>query len=87
MTRDNDIWKPEEYLAYHKLVFRIVFDFLNTHFPPQDDPEWWKKLAEDMEQASSQAKGGKLTNGILVAIGDYLEEEYKKRRASNEAEH
>lgn len=84
MTReDNDIWKPEEYLAYHKLVFRITFDFLNTHFPPQDDQEWWKQLSIDMSNASDKAKGGKLTNGILLAIGDYLEEEYKKRRADH----
>lgn len=81
MTRvNNEIWKPEEYLAYHKLVFRIMFDFLNAHFPPQDDPEWWKNLSIATEEASRQAKGGKLTDGILLAICDYLEEEYKKRK-------
>lgn len=81
MTRaNNEIWKPEEYLAYHKLVFRIMFDFLNAHFPPQDDHEWWKNLSIATEEASRQAKGGKLTDGILLAICDYLEEEYKKRK-------
>ena len=79
----NDIFKPEEYLAYHKLVFRVAFDLLNAHFPPQDDPEWWKQFAIDTEQASDKAKGGPLMNGFLVAIGDYLEEEYKKRRNNN----
>ena len=82
-SNDNDIWKPEEYLAYHKLVFRVMFDFLNSHFPPHDDPEWWKQLAVDSEQASDQVKGGKLANGFLLAIGDYLEDEYKKRRMTN----
>ena len=86
MTRsdDNDIWQPEEYLAYHKLVFREMFNFLNTHFPPQEDPEWWKQLAIDTDQSGDKVKGGPLVNGMLLAICDYLEEEYKKRRCNNE---
>ena len=82
-SNDNDIWKPEEYLTYHKLVFRVMFDFLNSHFPPQDSKEWWKQFAVDSEQASDQVKGGKLANGFLFAIGNYLEDEYKKRRTTN----
>ena len=80
---EHDIWKPEEYAAYHKLVFRIAFDFLIAHFPPQEDPEWWKQFSLDTETASNKAKGGKLIDGMLVAIGDYLEDEYKKRRQHN----
>ena len=76
----NDVLSPKEYLTYHKIVFRIAFDFLNEHFPPQNDPEWWKQFAIDTSEASEKANGGKLANGILVAIGDYLEEEMKKRR-------
>ena len=76
----NDIWKPAEYATYHKMVFRAMFDFLNAHFPPQDDPEWWKKLSEDLSATSDKAKGGPLVNGILLAISDYLEEEWKKRK-------
>lgn len=85
MTRsdDNDIWEPEEYLAYHKLVFREMFNFLNIHFPPQEDPEWWKKIAEDTDEVSDRIKGGPLVNGMLLAIGDYFEEEYKKRRGND----
>ena len=79
-SENNDIWKPGEYAAYHKMVFRAMFDFLNTHFPPQDDLEWWKKLSEDLSTASEQAKGGPLVNGMLLAISDYLEEEWKKRK-------
>lgn len=76
----NEIWKPSEYATYHKMVFRAMFDFLNTHFPPQDDPEWWKKLSEDLNITSEKTKGGVLVNGILLAISDYLEEEWKKRK-------
>ena len=81
MTRnDNDIWKPEEYVAYHKMVFRGMFDFLNDHFPPGDTPEWWQQLSKDMDVVSDRLKGGKMVNGMLLAIADYLEEEFKKRR-------
>lgn len=76
----DEIWKPEEYMAYHKLVFREMFNFLNANFPPGTDPEWWKQFSEDMTKTSENAHGGPLVNGILTAIADYLEEEYKKRR-------
>lgn len=79
-SENNDIWKPEEYAAYHKMVFRVAFDFLNSHFPPQDDPEWWKKLSEDFTEVSDKAKGGPLVDGIILAISDYLDEERKKRK-------
>ena len=76
----DGILKPEEYAAYHKLVFRTAFDFLNNHFPPQDDMEWWIQVAKDSSEASCSIGGGKLVDGMLTAIGDYLDEEYKKRR-------
>ena len=28
-SEKNDIWQPAEYAAYHKMVFRAMFDFLN----------------------------------------------------------
>lgn len=82
MTRseDNDIWKPEEYAAYHKFVFRGIFDFLNSHFPPGTTPEWWEQYTKDMDAASDKLKGGPLVDGMLTAISDYLELEFKKRR-------
>lgn len=83
MTSES-VWKPEEYAAYHKLVFRTMFDFLNEHFPPQDDPDWWIKFSQDMSVASDKVKGGPLADGMLLAIGNYMEEEFKKRRVSNE---
>ena len=85
MTRsgDNDIWKPEEYAAYHKMVFRGIFNFLNAHFPPGDTLEWWEQFSKDTDAASDKLKGGKLVNGMLLAIADYLDEECKKRREVN----
>ena len=81
MTRsDNDIWKPEEYAAYHKMVFREMFNFLNSHFPPGNDAEWWLQFTKDMDAVSEKLKGGPLVYGMLTAFADYLEDEYKKRR-------
>lgn len=79
-SEHNDIWKPEEYAAYHKMVFRIVFDFLNAHFPPEVDTAWWEKFSEDIGKASDDAKGGSLVNGMLMAVADYMEEEWRKRK-------
>ena len=75
--------KPEEYAAYHKMVFRIAFDFLNAHFPPPENAEAWKQFAADTSAASERAKGGTLVNGFLTVIGNYLEEEYKKRKGDS----
>ena len=86
-SRKDEIWKPEEYATYHKMVFRAMFDFLNEHFPPGGEPEWWLQFTKDLETVSEQAKGGPLVNGMLTAIGDYLEEEYKKRRNQDETDH
>lgn len=82
-SENNEIWKPQEYAAYHRMVFRVAFDFLNAHFPPQYDPEWWKQVAIDTSAASDKVKGGTLINGILLAISDYLEEEWKKRKEAD----
>ena len=65
------------------MVFRVAFDFLNAHFPPPQNLEKWKQFAIDTSAASEQAKGGKLIDGFLTAIGDYLEEEYKKRKGDS----
>ena len=81
MTReDNEIWKPAEYATYHKMVFRAMFNFLHEHFPPGTDPEWWLQYTKDLEATSEQVNGGPLVDGMLTAISDYIEDEYKKRR-------
>lgn len=81
MTRsDNEIWKPEEYAAYHKMVFREMFNFLNAHFPPGDSPEWWLQFTKDMNMVNDKLKGGPMVYGMLTALSDYLDDEFKKRR-------
>jgi hypothetical protein len=75
--------KPEEFASYHKLVFRVAYDFLNAHFPPGNDPEWWEQLSKDVAHTGTEYGGGELLIGMLVAIMDYLDAIYKERRKKN----
>ena len=84
MTSTNQILKPEEYAAMHKAAFRVAFDFLNAHFPPGEGYDWWIQVAKDADTASMQQGENKLVIGMLAGIMDYLQDEWKKRRALDE---
>lgn len=71
---------PEEYYAEHQKAFRTAFDFLNKHFPPEDSPEWWQQAIKDASDMALLAGEGKLVNGLVVAVYDYLEDDLLKRR-------
>lgn len=71
---------PAEYAKQHQKAFRSAFDFLTAHFPPGMDSEWWDQAWADLVAASKSNGENKLVIGILVAVYDYLESEYKKRR-------
>lgn len=77
---DGRILKPEEYAARHKQAFRAAFDYLNDHFPPETDPEWWQRLAKDCSAVSIVCGENKLVIGLLIGVMDYLENEMKLRR-------
>ena len=77
---------PEEYAMAHKKAFRIAFDFLNAHFPPESGTEWWMKTASDASQASAGGGYDKLTDGLLAGILEYLESEEKRRTENGTAE-
>ena len=69
----------EERFAMHQKSFRTAFDFLNKHFPPGKDPEWWIQTVKDCDDASILAGENKLVIGLLGGVIDYLEDEYKRR--------
>lgn len=71
---------PAEYAKQHQKAFRTAFDFLNAHFPPENDLVWWEKLAKDCSDASVEAGENKLVIGLLIAVTDYLEEVRKERK-------
>lgn len=79
---------PEEYYAMHQKAFRCAFDYLNAHFPPGEDMEWWKIAAVDASKASAGQGENRLVIGLLAGVYDYLADEWKKRRDSRgETEH
>lgn len=75
---------PEEYYSRHQQAFRCAFDFLNKHFPPGMDPEWWVQLSEDIKNADDAQHGNQLATFLLIGVLDYLNEEYKRRKKDAE---
>ena len=73
---------PEEQYAMHQRAFRCAFDFLNAHFPPGQDPEWWTQAADDIKVADGAQHGNQLATFLLIGVLDYLNEEYKRRYRS-----
>ena len=70
---------PEEYAKLHQKAFRCAFDFLNEHFPPQQEDEWWLKTAKECSAASVAFEETPLVLELLTAIMNYLGDEYKRR--------
>ena len=84
MTRVAEIKTPQEYAALHKRAFREGFDFLNAHFPPEFNSEWWDKAYQDLKVVADKNKGNRLLTEMLVGIVTYLEDESRMRRVDAE---
>lgn len=69
----------EEYAKHHQKSFRTAFDFLSSHFPPEDSEEWWIQTAKDCSDASVAAGEDHLTIELLTAVVNYLGKEYEGR--------
>lgn len=78
---------PETYAALHKQAFRIAFDFLSEHFPPDHDPNWWEKTMEDVSLIGNMYGENRLVVHLMTAIIEYLNEEEERRKQSGSAEH
>ena len=84
MTSLQDgVLTPEQYVERHKRAFRAAFDYLNAHFPPVVNDEYWQKAAKDIGEVSSAARDP-LAWELLLGVYKYLEQEYKLRRDLNE---
>lgn len=70
---------PEEYVKSHQKAFRLAFDFLNTHFPPGNDEEWWVKAAQDASLATISAGETPLSIQLMIGVVNYLDDERRKR--------
>ena len=71
---------PEEYAKTHQKAFRCAFDYLNSHFPPEDDPAWWEKSAKELSEFSMASGENRLAIELLSGVFDYLEYIVKERR-------
>ena len=74
---------PAEYARLHQKAFRAAFDYLTAHFPPGKDIEWWEQAARDLSAASVHCGEYRLAVGLLAAVYDYLDDEFKDRRKSH----
>ena len=70
---------PEQYAAIHKQAFRIAFDFLNEHFPPENSAEWWEQAANDVTQIGNMYGESRCVVHLVAAVYEYLEEVNKRR--------
>lgn len=75
---------PEEYVQRHKKAFRVAFDYLNDHFPPGEDDDWWERAAMDASRVYAENGCDPLQLQLLAGVCEYLETEWKERRKENE---
>ena len=73
---------PGTYVAIHKQAFRIAFDFLNEHFPPDHDPNWWEKTMSDVSLIGNMYGENRLAVHLMTGIVEYLSEEDERRKAN-----
>lgn len=71
------ILTPKEYADRHKKAFRVAYDFLNAHFPPEFNSTWWSKAAADIGEVAHDVD--ELTMQLLLGVWAYLEAESKLR--------
>lgn len=70
---------PEEYAKMHQKAFRCAFDYLNKHFPPGQDSEWWEQAVKDLSAFSIAAGENRLAVELLSGVYDYLESVWKEK--------
>ena len=84
MTSDSGENSPlptaQAYAERHKKAFRAAFDFLNSHFPPTTDPDWWSEAALETGRIMQESGDtSNLTRDLLLAVFSYIDQECKLR--------
>ncbi len=83
--KSGKILTPEAYAKRHTGAFRCAFDFLNQHFPPEPTVEWWDPIGEEISKARESQEDNMLAVSLLIAVSEYIEDEWKiRRRERNE---
>lgn len=78
MDFDKAMEKAEQFHADMKRAFRSGFDFLKAYYPPRNDDEYWKKLAQEARNRYLEDPDNELLITVLVMVMDYLCEEIRK---------
>lgn len=60
-----------------KAAFRVAFDFLEAHEPPQNTEAYWNKTCKDVGVVVDLNAGNELCMKLLAAVMDYLDERVK----------
>ena len=64
-------------------AFRLAYDKLNEHFPPENTDEFAKKVLNEFRELYVQSGEDMLVKKLLYAVYDYLDE-YARRTAIQE---
>ena len=70
---------PQEYAERHKKAFRAAFDFLNGHFPPTEEADWWDNAVADAVKVINGEDASSLTSDLVLSVFDYINRECKLR--------
>ena len=70
---------PQEYADRHKRAFREAFNFLNAHFPPHEETEWWDRAAKDLQDMDIEDQHNPLLIELICAVYNYIGQEAKMK--------
>ena len=62
---ENRIEQAERDQRIHKTAFRVAFDFLQAHYPPENTEEYWLKTVKELGIISSQNINNELCQRLL----------------------
>ena len=62
----------------HKSAFRIGYELLKAFWPPRNDEEYWKRVADSVTLTQAEHRDNPLVVPMLVMLLDYLDEAGRK---------
>lgn len=74
----NRMEEQERLNRVHKTAFRVAFDFLEKHDPPESTEKYWLQTCKDLNYASGDNITNELCQTLLSAILIYLSDKVKK---------
>ena len=73
----NRMEEQERLNRIHKTAFRVAFDFLEKHDPPENTEEYWLQTCKDLNYASGDNITNELCQELLSAVLVYLSNKVK----------